>query len=50
LRFETRFVSSNEDSKRGEMPLLRNTETTHNSTAACRCKDNTKTAQKHKEQ
>jgi hypothetical protein len=39
---------SYEDSKRSEMSLLPNTETTHNSYAACGRKDNTNTAQKHK--
>jgi hypothetical protein len=34
--------------KAWEMSLLPNTETTHNSYAACGRKDNTKTAQKHK--
>jgi hypothetical protein len=41
---------SYEDSKRDEMSLLPNTETTHNSYAACGRKDNTKTVQKHKAQ
>jgi hypothetical protein len=35
------------DSKRGEISLLPNTQTTHNRTAACGRKDKTKTAQKH---
>jgi hypothetical protein len=42
------YLLSYEDSKHGEMSLLLNTETTHYSYAACRHKDNTKTAQKHK--
>jgi hypothetical protein len=44
------YLLSYEDSKRGEMSLLPNTETTHNSYAAFRRKDNTNTAQKHKAQ
>jgi hypothetical protein len=42
------YLLSYEDSKRGEMSLLSNTETTHNNYAAGGRKDNTKTAQKHK--
>jgi hypothetical protein len=51
LSFDTsgNNLLSYEDSKRGKMSLLPNTEreTTHNY-AACGRKDNTKTAQKHK--
>jgi hypothetical protein len=48
LRFDTLCISNYEDSKCSEMSLLPNTETIHNSYAACGCRDNTNTAQKHK--
>jgi hypothetical protein len=44
------YLLSYEDSKRGEMSLLPNTETTYNSYAAFGRKDNTNTAQKHEAQ
>jgi hypothetical protein len=48
IKVDKRFISSYEDSNRGEISFLPNTETTHHRNAACWRKDSTKTAQKHK--